>query len=180
MKNVILLTIGVLLYALTSWGADELKPLDVKPGLWETTVTSQTSGMPPIPPEALARLTPEQRARMEAVLKQREAQGPKTNTTKSCATKDQIDNMFSSFNDNVRQNCKSTVIRSSSTEEDLRLDCSQNNTQVTMNVHVQAINSENVKGTVQMNASGGDNKMNTQTSLTAKWLGSDCGDLKKP
>ena len=51
---------------------------------------------------------------------------------------------------------------------------------MTMNLHLQAIDSQNVKGSMQMNAAGGDNKMNTQTSFSAKWLGSDCGDLKKP
>ena len=181
MKSVSFLTLALLLYPLASWGADELKPLDVKPGLWETTVTSQMTGMPPIPPEALARLTPEQRARMEEMMKQRGAQGPRTTTSKSCATREDINKMSSVFNDNsARQNCKSTVTRSSSSEQDIRLDCSQNSIQATMNVHLQAVDSENVKGSMQINASGGDNKMNTQTSFTAKWLGPDCGELKKP
>jgi hypothetical protein len=50
-----------------------------------------------------------------------------------------------------------------------------------MAVHIQAIDSENVKGTTQATATGGgnDSKMNTQVSFTSKWLGSDCGDLKK-
>jgi hypothetical protein len=47
------------------WAADAIK-LDVKLGLWETTNTFQTSGMPQvnIPPDALARMTPEQRAKV--------------------------------------------------------------------------------------------------------------------
>ena len=77
MKNVSLLTLALLLYPLASWSADELKPLDVKPGLWETTMTSQMSGMPPIPPEALARLTPEQSS----------VRRPATRTSASTATR---------------------------------------------------------------------------------------------
>jgi hypothetical protein len=34
-------------------GCGHVQPLDVKLGLWETTMTSDSSGMPPIPPEVL-------------------------------------------------------------------------------------------------------------------------------
>jgi len=40
--------------------------LNVKTGLWEMTV--QLHGLPPIPNDALARLPPAQRAKMEAML----------------------------------------------------------------------------------------------------------------
>ena len=43
----------------------EIQPLNVKPGLWETTATYKRSGASPIPSEALAKLNPEQRARLE-------------------------------------------------------------------------------------------------------------------
>ena len=178
MKNVSLLTIAVCLCPLASWAADEFKPMNVKPGLWETTVSTQMAGMPPIPPEALARLTPEQRAQMEAVLKQRAGQGPRTTTNKSCVTKDDLNKPLS-FNDNVKQSCKSTIIRSSSSEQEVRLDCNEGAIQGSATMHIQAVDSENVKGTTQMNASGGNNKMTSQSSFTSKWVGSDCGDLKK-
>ena len=41
---------------------------DVKTGLWEVTSTGSMSGAPPIPQDALARMTPEQRAQMEAAM----------------------------------------------------------------------------------------------------------------
>src|SRR5271170_8464285 len=53
----------VVLSSSVLWAADEIQPLDVKLGLWETTWTSQSAGQVPIPPEAMANLTPEQRAK---------------------------------------------------------------------------------------------------------------------
>jgi hypothetical protein len=63
MRNVLLGI--VLLLSLTVMAADKIQPLNVKLGLWETTHTTTTSGQMPIPPEMLAKLTPEQRAKME-------------------------------------------------------------------------------------------------------------------
>src|SRR5437016_3699866 len=45
-----------------------MKP-NIKPGLWEVSHHPQVTGQVPIPEEQLAKLTPEQRARMEAALK---------------------------------------------------------------------------------------------------------------
>ena len=59
-------------------------PMDVKLGLWQSTITSEVSGMPPID---MSRYTPEQRARMEAAFKKYEARGPRTTTYKTCLTK---------------------------------------------------------------------------------------------
>ncbi|HEY1242524.1 MAG TPA: hypothetical protein VGF16_18310, partial [Bryobacteraceae bacterium] len=89
MKNVLFFAITIL-YPLASWGADDFKPMDVKTGLWESTMTNQMSGQMPIPAEALAKLTPEQRARIEQAMKARASQGPKTSTNRSCVTKEQL------------------------------------------------------------------------------------------
>ena len=64
--------------------ADSVQPLDVKLGLWESTTTTEHSGAPPIPDEVLARLTPEQRAKIEERAKASAQQGPKTTTRKNC------------------------------------------------------------------------------------------------
>lgn len=176
MKNVIFVAIAAL-YPFASWAADEFKPLDVKTGLWENTVTNQMSGQLPIPEDALARLTPEQRAKLEEAMKARSSRGPQTTTRKSCVTKDQL-NKAMTFDQDKRNNCKSTLVRSSSSEQDIRMECNESGVQANATVHIQALSSENVKGTVQVTASGGGNKMNSQSSFSAKWLGSDCGNVK--
>jgi hypothetical protein len=176
MKNVLFFAITIL-YPLASWGADDFKPMDVKTGLWESTMTNQMSGQMPIPAEALAKLTPEQRARIEQAMKARASQGPKTSTNRSCVTKEQL-NKPMTFNQDQKDNCKSTLVRSSSSEQDIRMVCNESNVQANATVHIQAVDSENVKGNVQITASGGGNTMNSQSSFTAKWVSSDCGSLK--
>ncbi len=176
MKNVLFFAMTVV-YPLASWGADKFTPMDVKTGLWESTVTNQMSGQLPIPPEALARLTPEQRAQIEQAMKARASQGAKTTTDKSCITKDQLNKPIT-FDQDKRNNCKSTLVRSSSSEQDVRMECSESGVQATVTLHIQALNSENVKGTAQVTANGGGNKMNSQSTFSAKWVSSDCGNVK--
>lgn len=179
MRNATLLGL-TLLWPLASWAADDYKPLDVKLGLWESTMTSQTSGMPPLPEELLSRLTPDQRAQMEAAMKARAAKGPQSTVTKSCLTKDQL-NKALAFGGEANTACKRTLITSTSTKQDIRFDCSdeKSNMKGSGTIHVEAINSENVKGTTQVSTAAGGNNMNIQMSFSAKWVSSDCGALGK-
>src|SRR5579885_1118601 len=64
--------------------------LNVRPGLWEQTVNIKVSGEAPLPPEALNRLTPEQRARMEERMKANSAAHTRTTTEKHCLTEEEI------------------------------------------------------------------------------------------
>ena len=162
---------------LVATAADSIKPLDVKLGLWESTTASQSSNaMAMLPPEMLAKMTPEQRARMEAAAKAREAKGPQAHTQKSCLTKESLTKM-SVFGED-QKGCQRTVIRSSSSAADVRLDCSQGGMIGSGEFHVEAVNSENVKGTIQVNGGPGGKSAVFKTSFTAHWLGPDCGDVK--
>jgi hypothetical protein len=69
--------------------AEIVKP-NIKPGLWEVSNTPQVSGEMPIPEEQLAKLTPEQRARMEAAMKAAMASGGKPHVYKECMTPEKI------------------------------------------------------------------------------------------
>src|SRR5258708_40299104 len=101
MKSILLISIA-LLAPLTTWAAEDIKPFDRKPGLWETTSTTEMSGMPgmpagmpQIPPEQLAKMTPQQRAQVEAMLKSRMGAAggaPQSNTSKVCLTADSFKN----------------------------------------------------------------------------------------
>ena len=42
--------------------------LDVATGLWEVTSQGETSGLPPIPPEVLAKMTLEQQQKVKAAM----------------------------------------------------------------------------------------------------------------
>ena len=108
MKTKILLGLAFLC-PLTSWTADPVQPLDVKLGLWETTTVNEMSGMPPMPAEVLAKLTPEQRAKMEAAFKARAAQGPRTTTQRTCLTKEELSKPLALGDDNDKS-CARTII----------------------------------------------------------------------
>jgi len=158
------------------WAADGFKPLDVKLGLWETTNTFQTSGMPQvnIPPDALARMTPEQRARVEAMTKG--SGSARTTTQKSCMTREKM-NKQEMFTDN-KMDCTKTVVSSSSSKLEMRMQCTTDGAKTNGTFRIEAVNSENVKGSMQMATTSGDRTMNMNSNFTAKWLGPDCGDIK--
>ncbi len=50
--------------------------------------------------------------------------------------------------------------------------------QATGNLHIDAMDSETIRGTFNMVMSGGSNTMTVKRTLQGKWLGSDCGDVK--
>ena len=159
------------------WAADALKPLDVKLGLWETTNTFQSSGMPPmsIPPDALARMTPDQRAKVEAMMKNQGS--PRTTTTKSCMTPEKM-KRSEMFYDEQKQ-CTKTVVTSSSSKMEMRMQCSmEGGAKANGTVRIERTSSDTVKGSVQMVTTSGDHTMNMNSTFTSKWLGADCGDVK--
>jgi len=158
--------------------ADEPVKLDVKLGLWETTNTFQTSGMPPvnIPPDALAKMTPEQRAKVEEMMKGLGSGTPRTTTTKSCLTREKM-SKHEMFNED-RKDCTHTIVNSSSSRLEMRVQCATERAKTNGTIRIEALSSENVKGSMQMAVTNSDRTMNMNSNFTSKWLGSDCGDVK--
>src|ERR1041385_2514106 len=100
----------------------KLQPMDVKPGLWETNTTMTVAGEMPVPAEMLNRLTPEQRARMEARMKANSAAHTNTHTRRKCVTKEDIDRFTSDFG--ARDNgCKPTILSSTSKNAKAKIVC---------------------------------------------------------
>ncbi len=170
---------AILLGGALSFGADA-QTLNAKLGLWEVTSTTESSGRPPIPPEVLARLSPEQRAKMEAALQAHQSKGPRTDTHKACYTEKDRERAFQSQDDNGERSCKRTIVSQSARRMEVRLDCSGSNMGAANGMFtVEAITPENVKGTVDMKVTRGDNTMNVKSSFSARWLGADCGEYKR-
>ena len=110
MKTNILL--GLVVFAGSAlWAADTITPLDVKLGQWESTMTSETTGLPPIPQELLDRLPPEQRAKMEERLKANASKGPKTTVNKSCLKKEDLDKALSFGSDGQILHAELSLLR---------------------------------------------------------------------
>ena len=158
----------MLLACAAVWAADTI-PLAVKTGQWESTSTSETSGTPPIPPEVLAQMPADQRAKMEERMKTMGA--PRTTTTKNCVTKEQIDKAFDM---GQQKSCTRTVVSSSATKQEVRIDCTTGQMKSTGIFRVEVINSETVKGSMQMTMNSAGRPMNMNSTFTSKWLGPTC------
>ena len=168
----------VLLSSSALWASDQLQWPDVKTGLWETTMTHSPisgMGMPNIPPDVLAKLTPEQRARMEDMMKNKGA-GSKTTTVKSCITKEKLEKRLA-FRDE-RNECTHTVVSSSSKGFEVKVHCAQKDSTSDGTFKLDVIDSENVKGALHMVVSGSDHPMTIDNSFAGHYLGPACGDVK--
>ncbi len=163
----------VILTSSLLWSADKLQPLDVKLGLWETTSTTNMTGMPPVPPDMLAKLPPEQRAKFEEMMKAR-AGAPTTH--KYCLTKEKLEKDLS-FNEE-RGKCTHEIVSSSSSGAEVKFHCADKDATTDGTAKFQAVNSENVKGTVHATTTGNGHTMNVDLTLTSRYLGPSCGDVK--
>lgn len=154
--------------------ATKSQPLNVKPGLWETTVTYSMAGELPVAPEMLNRMTPEQRARLEEAMKA-ESANAHTTTHKNCMKKQDLDNP--DFTD--KKQCTWTTLESSSTrvKGSATCDYKEQDMKVSGSGEFVALDQEHVKGNMHMKATGGGREMNTNTVFTSKWLSSDCGNV---
>ena len=162
--------------ASTLWAADKYQPLDVKTGLWEVTTMTILSGQMPIPPDLLEKLTPEQRARFQERMNAKSMQPAKPIVSRNCLTKEQLDK-GDSFTEN-RKSCTPAVVSSTKSKVEVRLECVENGVKIDAKVQFEAIDSENVTGQTQSVATGGDHTMNSSSTFTAKWIGSNCGTTK--
>jgi Protein of unknown function (DUF3617) len=153
----------------------KLQPLNVKTGLWESTVTSTRAGELPIPPDTLGKLTPEQRARLEERMKANSGQ-PTTMMNKSCLKKEDLENP--DFTD--KKQCTWTTLELTSTRAKGSATCAYPDigAKLSGTGEIIAVDQEHVKGTIHMTGTASGHKMITDVTFTAKWVGSSCGNVK--
>jgi cell division protein FtsN len=157
------------------FAVDKIEPLNVKTGTWSMTYTGGATGQMPLSDEDLAKLTPEQRARLEQMLKQQAAIASQPKTVKRCVTEEDLKK--SAFADDSKE-CTRTVIASSSTRLDVREECTRGDDKRTTTYHLQAPTPESVTGDVAMEMTRSGRTMKINTSFSAKWLGAACEDAK--
>jgi Protein of unknown function (DUF3617) len=157
-------------------------PLNLKLGLWEDTSQTESSGMPPIPQSVLDTFPPEQRAKMEAMMKAQAASGPRSTSkvVRSCMTKEELTRPF--MPDDIKE-CKHRVINSSGSMMEIEAQCMQDGVvKTTLSMRFEASSPERVTGisTLKfMSTTQGDGRSRTITTrTTARWLGADCGEVK--
>jgi hypothetical protein len=156
-------------------GQAEPVTLNVRPGLWEMTVSGQGSGMPPIPAEALARLTPEQRAKFEAAMTARMAGADKPHVYKSCITEKTLQRGFDTGESNAQRKCTQTILSSSASAMDGREECNGGRARMSGHFHFVAPDPVTVNGTVDLTINDGSHTMTMKHVMHGKWVGADCG-----
>jgi hypothetical protein len=175
-------TLWCVLIALCSssvFAADKIVPPNIKTGLWEMTETHNMTGMPAmptIPPDTLAKMTPEQRAQFEAHMKNSFGGGPKTTTRKYCVTKEKLEKDMV-FGEN-RPECTRTILSSSSTMTEVKVHCQEKEVSSDGTFKFEAMSNESVKGTMRMVMTTHDRPMHMDFDFTSKYLGAACGDVK--
>jgi Protein of unknown function (DUF3617) len=145
MRKVILLS-AVLASATVLLADSSVQPLNVKPGLWEVTMSITLNGTG----------TP-----------------PRTNTYKSCLKKEDLNKY--PFTDPDKK-CTYTVLSSTGSTMEARGTCAPGSegAKIDFKLRLDAVDTENVKGTGQMTMSGPAGSMNGNYAATAKWIGATC------
>jgi hypothetical protein len=171
--------LGVVLAAAPVWATGATEPLDIKPGLWQITLTVRTSGLPPMPPGVFAKLKPEERARIDAQTKERTAQGPRISVKRSCLREKELHQPLLPAFGGEGQGCRQTVTRASRAGQEIRVDCGKGAEQGGGTVRVEAIDPENAKVTSSWSMTDGARTLRMSSTATLKWLGAVC-DLDLP
>src|ERR1017187_8264968 len=159
------------------WAADTVQPLDIKPGLWETTRTTEMSGQLPMPPEAreaMAKMPPEQRAKAEEMMKGYAKNAAKPVVSRDCMKKEDLDRPFKL--DNIEKSCTRTFLSASGGKQEMRLQCTDEGVKQNVSFRLDVMNSENFKISIQGTASDGTGTgtMGMNFALTGKWIGPVC------
>lgn len=173
MRNLLLLlTLG----AIPACAAAQYQPLNVKTGQWQTTVLINSGGSLAMASGQMARLTPEQRARVESAMKQ--ASQPKTTTrvNQDCLTQDEL-NKGTPFKSDDKQ-CTQKVLNSSSSKLSLEQDCVEDSMTTKTIMSLEAISSELVKGTGTVTVTSSGHTFTSNITFTSQWSSATCSSTK--
>jgi hypothetical protein len=160
--------------------AADYTKLNIKPGLWEVSSNPTVTGQMPIPEEELAKLTPEQRARMEAAMKNYATPAAKPRVYKECMTAEKIAKGFPINAPDAAPSCKRKIVSSTASELTLHDECDKGSQKTVSDMHFNVKSGTHVDGTLKVIISSSDGKktMTVNSNLQGKWLGADCGSVK--
>ena len=155
--------------------AAQAEPLNVKPGVWETTTVIEKRGAKR--PTNLDKLTPEQREKVEKKLAERVKK--ETHTVKSCLKASQIKNGEAFVGGPHRATCTKKFKTQTSNDVVASISCSGIN-KMTGNIEMHAADPEHMSGKVDMTyGASGSLQLFTHSEITATWLKADCGAVRK-
>jgi hypothetical protein len=161
-----------LLIAVSGAQAQTAPPL--KPGLWQVHIEREVNGQKvPDPSERLKNMSPEKRAQVEAMMKQHGMGSDAAGERQVCYTRETL---AKDPWTNSQTDCKATFSSRSSSAWKWHTSCPKSG----LEADGEAIftNPENYVVTSTTVSKIGDTERNSRTTFTAKWKGSDCGDVK--
>lgn len=137
---------AVLLSATILFAGNSYQTLNVKPGLWHVTGTNQFMGSP-----------------------------MKTDYKKCITAKDLNSNPWTNGPD---EKCTWTVVTATGTDMEVKgTSCEagmQYGMKTNVDVKLHAVDSENVKASMQGSSTGNGQTMNVSGTFTGKWMGASC------
>ena len=147
--------------------------LGVKTGMWENTVTTHISGVK-LPAEQLAKMTAEERAKMDELMKQMGVGAPRTVTEKSCIKDGDLDgNAFRDSLEQPGQSCSYEQLAATAKRQEWTFKCLTQGTEATGRMVMEALSDSRVRGTMQARMPEG--KMDIK--FEAQWQSADCGSV---
>jgi len=166
------------LLASAAWADNGPRPnMDVALGLWEVTATGDLSGAPPIPDSVLARLTPEQQAKMQEMMAKRS----QPSKYRSCMTPEKLGKGFEKdAGEQAASKCTTTVATNTSTEYQAEKQCkADSGMSYAAGIHFNLASKHQATGTVDVVLTQANGKVTTMHhTIDAQWLGADCGTIK--
>ena len=169
MRNFLLL---LTLAALPACVTAQYQPLNVKTGQWQTTVLVNSGGSLVMPSDRMAKLTPEQRARVESAMKQASRPKTTTRTNQDCLTQEEL-NKGTPFKSNDRQ-CTQKVLNSTSSKLNVEQDCAEDSMTTKTIMSLEATSPESVKGTGTVTATSEGHTFTSNVTFTSQWVSSTC------
>lgn len=165
--------ISLALFSLLGSLAAQAEPLKVKPGLWETTTTTEKKGSKH--PTNLDKLTPEQRAKVEKELAARVKR--ETRTVKSCLREAHIKNGEAFTGNPHRGACSHKFLTQTARDVAASIECRGANKMVGK-VEMHAADAEHMTGKIDMTYGASDKlQLLSHSEVSARWLQADCGKV---
>jgi Protein of unknown function (DUF3617) len=146
----------------------------IKPGLWQMHSEREVNGQKqPDAIERMKNLSPEKRAQIEAMMKQHGDATDAAGMGQVCYTRETLDRSPWA---GVETDCKADFSNRSASSWKWHTSCPKSGYEA----DGEAVfpNSENYTVTSTSVSKIGDKVRNSRTTITAKWLGADCGGLK--
>src|ERR1019366_7145535 len=146
---------------------------NAKAGAWEMTTTTLTEGIPFFA-DSLAKMPPEQRAKIEKAMQAR-AGKPITHVTKSCVTKKDLDQDRVIKSDDEGK-CKKKIISKSANKIVFEQTCTAPHAS-TSNVVIEAKTPESIVFSMDMVQGGASGKIHVD--IKGRWLATSCAGIKE-